>query len=392
VNLLDLGIIVLLILAVFNGYRRGAALQLVTYAGLILGLLVGAIVAPQVAGLASSPFSQATIALVVLFAVAALGDALGWLVGLKLWSIAHRTVLGTFDSVAGSVVALVAVLLTTWFIGLNLANGPFPALSNEIRGSAIIRGLDGALPRPPSLLGEVRQFLNRFGFPEVFADLPPAPAGPVEGPNGKEVKAIANLADQSTVRIEGPACGAIQEGSGFVAGDKYVVTNAHVVAGVKQGLVVQEQNGPSHSQVTVVLFDPKLDIAVLYVGDLSLPVLPLDSKLEDRGADGAFLGYPGGGSLTYGGAAVRQELTAVGRDIYGRAVVSRDVYELQAKVRPGNSGGPFVLPDGNVAGVIFAASTTDNDIGYAIASTEVIPKLQDAEGKTAGVSTKGCAR
>jgi S1-C subfamily serine protease len=82
----------------------------------------------------------------------------------------------------------------------------------------------------------------------------------------------------------------------------------------------------------------------------------------------------------------------VGRDIYGRATVERDMYELQAKVRPGNSGGPFVLPDGEVAGVIFAASTTDNQIGYAIVSTEVIRKLQAAQGKTAAVSTKGCAR
>ena len=392
VNLLDLGILLLLILAAFNGYRRGAALQLFSYAGLILGLLVGALVAPSLAGLAHTPLGQATVALGVLFAAAGLGDALGWFIGLRVWSIARRSGIGTFDSAAGSLVALGAVLLTTWFIALNLANGPFPGLSNEIRGSAIVRTLDRALPRPPSLLGEVRQFLNRFGFPEVFADLPPLPAGPVQGPSDKQVKAIANLADQSTLRIEGEACGAIQEGSGFVAGDHYVITNAHVVAGVKQGLQVQEQNGPSHTQVTVVLFDPKLDIAVLYVTDLSLPVLKLDPKLEGRGTDGAFLGYPGGGSLQFGAAAIRRELPAVGRDIYGQAVVTRDVYELQAKVRPGNSGGPFVLSDGEVAGVVFAASTTDDQVGYAIASTEVIPKLQQAEGKTAAVSTQGCAR
>jgi S1-C subfamily serine protease len=294
--------------------------------------------------------------------------------------------------VAGSGVALVAVLVATWFIALNLTNGPFPVLSNEIRGSAIVRGLDEVLPRPPSLLAEVRQFFNQFGFPQVFAGLPEAPAGPVKGPSDKEVRAIAGLADQSTVRIEGEACGAIQEGSGFVAADRYVVTNAHVVAGVKRGLQVQEQNGPSHGDVTVVLFDPKLDIAILRVNDLSLPVLSLDTKQEDRGTDGAFLGYPGGGSLRFGAAAVLRELTAVGRDIYGRSVVSRDVYELQARVRPGNSGGPFVLDDGSVGGVVFAASTTDGNVGYAIASTEVTPKLREADGKTAGVSTKGCAR
>jgi S1-C subfamily serine protease len=82
----------------------------------------------------------------------------------------------------------------------------------------------------------------------------------------------------------------------------------------------------------------------------------------------------------------------VGRDIYGRSTVERDVYELQAVVRPGNSGGPFVLSDGEVAGVVFAASTTDNKIGYAITSTEVIPKLQQAQGRTQAVSTRGCAR
>src|SRR3989442_434200 len=119
VNLLDLGILALLILAVFNGYRRGAALQLCAYAGLILGLLVGALIAPSLAGLASSPLSQATVALIVLFAVAALGDAIGWFIGLRIWSIARRSGIGPFDSVAGSLGALVAGLVGTRFIGFD---------------------------------------------------------------------------------------------------------------------------------------------------------------------------------------------------------------------------------------------------------------------------------
>ena len=389
-DLLDLGILLLLGVAAFNGYRRGAALQLITYAGLIVGLLAGALLAPRVAGLASSPFGQATVALITLFAAAGIGDALGWLIGIRVWSLARQSVLGTVDSVAGTAVALVAVLVATWFIGWNLANGPFPALSREIRKSAVMRAMNDVFPRPPSLLGEVRQFLNRFGFPEVFAGLPPAPAGPVQGPSNKEVRAIARLADQSTVRIVGQACGAIQEGSGFIAASHYVVTNAHVVAGVKSPQV-QLQNGGSQGAVTV-LFDPKLDIAVLWVGTIPGPVLAMDPKDEDRGTDGAVLGYPGGGSLKFTGAAVRRDITAVGKDIYGRATVERDVYELQAVVRPGNSGGPFVLSGGEVAGVVFAASTTDGHIGYAITSTAVIPKLQQAEGRTGAVSTKGCAR
>jgi S1-C subfamily serine protease len=389
VNLLDLIVILLLILVAVTGYQRGAALQLTAYVGLLLGLVAGAMLAPVVAGLAESPLTQAFLAIMTMLIVAGLGDALGWMVGGRVWSIARRTGLGTVDSVAGSVVAAVALLLAVWFLGFNLANGPLPGLSNEIRGSAIIRGLDAALPRPPQVIAEVRGLLNRFGFPEVFADLPPAPAGPVQGPTRGEARDIAEAAIDSTVKIVGEACGAIQEGSGFVAAANYVVTNAHVVAGV-DAPQVQEQGGGGQQAITV-LYDPDLDIAILYVGRSPGPVLGLDTRAE-RGDDGAVLGYPGGGDLTFGAAAVRRELEAVGRDIYGESVVERVVYELQAEVRPGNSGGPFVLEGGGVGGVVFAASTTDSSVGYAITAAEVAPKLDRAVGRTDRVSTQDCVR
>jgi S1-C subfamily serine protease len=68
------------------------------------------------------------------------------------------------------------------------------------------------------------------------------------------------------------------------------------------------------------------------------------------------------------------------------------VYELQTDVRPGDSGGPFVLTDGRVAGVVFAASSTDRGIGYAIVSTDVLPDVQAARGLTGPVSTGPCIR
>jgi S1-C subfamily serine protease len=390
VNLLDLAIVLVVLLAGFNGYRRGASLQLSTYAGLLLGLLVGALVAPHLAQLMGSPLAQAGLSLLVLVFFAALGDALGWLIGSRIWTLARGSALGRVDSVAGSVVAMVAGLLAIWFLAFNLVNGPLPGVSREIRGSAIIRRLDHTLPRPPSLLAEVRQFFNRFGFPEVFADIPPAPAGPVKGPSDKQIAKAVDVAELSTVKIVGEACGAIQEGSGFIGADHYVITNAHVVAGVRNPKV-QRQNGGTMDAATV-LFDPKLDIAILRVDGELGPPLSIDSKDRDRGTQGAVLGYPGGGGLRFGPAAVRRELDAIGRDIYGRSTVERQVYELQAEVLPGNSGGPFVETDGTVAGVVFAASTTDSEVGYAIASPQVVPKLQDAEGRTQTVSTGGCAR
>jgi S1-C subfamily serine protease len=112
----------------------------------------------------------------------------------------------------------------------------------------------------------------------------------------------------------------------------------------------------------------------------------------DRGAEGAVLGYPGGGDLTGDRAAVRRTIPAEGRDIYGQEVVRRDVYELQAAVRPGNSGGPFVTTDGDVAGVVFAASTTDEGVGYALTAEEVQARVEEARGRTTPAGTGPCLR
>ena len=390
VSVIDLVVVALVAAAAYGGYRRGALLQLLAYGGLAAGLAAGAVLAPYLARVATEPAAQAAIAAGTFLGMGAVGDGIGWLLGLGLRSAALRTALAPADRLAGAAISILAVLLATWFLALNLVNGPFPGLARDIRRSAVVRGLDALLPEPPSLLAEVRRFLNRFGFPEVFAGLPPDPAAPVEGPTRRDLRAAVRAADDATVRVEGAACGRIQEGSGFLAGPGLVVTNAHVVAGVREPRV-EEPDGTSHA-AAAVLFDPLLDVAVLRVGDLGALPLDLADAPAGRGASGAVLGYPGGGDLRAIPAAVRARLDALGRDIYGDARVRRDVYELQVEVVPGNSGGPFVLADGTVAGVVFAGSTTDPGIGYAIASTEVDPLLERAAAQRGPVPTGPCVR
>lgn len=388
-NLLDGLLIALVILSVVTGFRRGAALQLVTYTGLIIGLALGALLAPVTARLATDPFAQATIALVTLLVLAAVGDAAGWALGTRAWVAARRSALSPVDQAAGSVVAGLAALLAAWFLAFNLVQGPFPALSRQIRGSAVVRGIDAVLPRPPAVLAQVRQYLDRFGFPEVFAELPPPPAGPVSEPSQAEAQRAFRAADQSTFKVIGQACNRIQEGSGFLVEPNYLVTNAHVVAGVASPRV-QGSDGATFGAATV-LFDDDLDLAVLRIAG-SGPDVDLARGLADRATPGAVVGYPGGGGLTGVQAAVRQILTARGADIYGEDTVTREVYELQAVVRPGNSGGPFVTTDGRVAGVVFAASTANEGLGYALTSDQVLPSVQRALGRTEGVGTGPCLR
>jgi len=388
VNALDLLLLVLVALSGVAGYRRGFTLQAFGFGGLLIGLVAGALLAPLIGGVVDGPNARAGIAVLVLLAVAALGNAAGWFVGVRARDRAS-TKFGKADSVAGSAVAVVASLLAIWFLSLNLVNGPFPAVASEIRGSAVVRTLDAALPQPPSLLAQVRRLFNRFGFPDVFSGIPPLPAEPVSPPTQEEARAAGEAAASSTVQVIGPACDAIQEGSGFVAAEGYVVTNAHVVAGMDDPQVRSAVGGSTDA--TTVLFDPDLDLAILSIADTPGPPLPLATELLERGAPGAVLGYPEGGPLDVRRAAVRRTFAnVVGLDIYGHGEVDRQVLELQTLVRPGNSGGPFVLPDGRVAGVVFAASSSDEDVGYAIAATEVDDPLRSAIGRTTPVDTGPC--
>jgi uncharacterized membrane protein required for colicin V production len=387
---LDALLVVLLAGSLYSGYRRGAVLQVIGVAGLIAGVVVGVVLAPRMAQLAGSPPTAVALALGTVLVAGAIGNMLGWAAGSRLRRRTHETPLRRVDAVGGSVISAVALVLAIWFLALNLAGGPFPVVSRGLRDSSIVRTLDSALPPPPSLVGEARRLLAMLGYPEVFLGLPDEPAAPVDPPNGTQAKAAASAAHASTVEVLGSGCdrGIVNQGSGFVVHDDLVITNAHVVAGTNEQTV---QFAGVRTEATVVAFDPDLDVAVLRARGLQLEPLPILRGEAERGDVGAVLGYPGGGSLSAQGAAVRSVIEPVGRNIYGEGQIRRRVYEVQASIQQGNSGGPFVLASGRVAGLVFASSVTDDDVGYAIVSSEFLPMLSDPGSLTAPVGTDACA-
>lgn len=387
-NLVDIAIVVLLVAAAVHGISQGAALQVLSFGGFWAGLAVGAALSPAFSGLASGAFGRAFISLFVLFGAAVIGGAAGRLLGTHAWGALRRLKLGGFDSALGSVVAIGATLLAVWLFALLLSVGPTRQVAAAIHDSAIVRTLTERLPPAPTVFSRLQNLIDTTGFPRVFEGLEPVPAEPVDLPGDPAVRAAVESAGRATVRIVGLGCGGVQTGSGFVVGPNLVMTNAHVVAGIDRP-TVEDANG--RHEATAVLFDPDLDVAVLRTSGLAAgPLGVLDDGVE-RGRGGAFLGFPGGGEFRAGAAAVIRRFEAVGRDIYGRNLTSRDVYQLQAQVRQGNSGGPFVTEDGTVLGVVFAASTNDPNVGYALTSAQVTPSIEQARGRTGAVDTGPCA-
>jgi S1-C subfamily serine protease len=196
-------------------------------------------------------------------------------------------------------------------------------------------------------------------------------------------------AGQSVVRVLGTACGLGVQGSGWVAGDGIVVTNAHVVAGEDDTTVQIQGQGP-HLSATAVWFDSQNDIALLKVNGLGT-VRPLRrNENADTGTNGAVLGFPHNGSYDVEPARLGPTSSVLSDDAYGRGPVRRRITAFRGLVRSGNSGGPVVDSDGRVLATVFAASIGGpRRTGFGVPDSIVRDALSRARGP---VDTGPCAR
>jgi S1-C subfamily serine protease len=189
------------------------------------------------------------------------------------------------------------------------------------------------------------------------------------------------------VKVFGQACGLLQEGSGWTVAPNLVVTNAHVVAGEpRDNTDVLLPDGQTKA-ATVVLYNPDVDLALLAVPGLGEKSLPVATGTGDN--KGAVLGHPNGQDpLAVQPAAIADEVTAKGEDLYETRVTYRDVLVLSAYLAKGDSGAPLVDTDGQVVGIAFAIAPDKPTTAYALASSELKPLLQSPHVKA--VSTQAC--
>jgi S1-C subfamily serine protease len=396
-DLLDLILIVLVIAFAVAGYRQGFIIGVLSFFGFIGGGAIGAAFAPRIArAITVNPGWQAVTAIIVVFLAAMIGQLLASGAGVAMRSRLTWRPATVVDSVGGAAVSALAVLLIAWLIGSAVAYAPFPAISRQVNNSAVLRAVDRLMPPEASLVfSDFRSLLESGPYAQVFGALGAEGALAVGPPNQAVLGAYGLRHDEpSIVKVKGiaPACQEQIEGSGFVYARDHVLTNAHVVAGVTEQQDIYTSSGAT-LRARVVLYDPRTDIAVLYVPGLArLGVPSLSWAGQARvGASAIVAGYPLDGPFTPVAARVGGTEDATSPDIYQTAQVTRQIYAVRALVKQGNSGGPLLDPyNGDVYGVVFAAATSVDDTGYALTAAQVQNDASAGSTATAAVSTQGC--
>jgi S1-C subfamily serine protease len=389
---LDVVIILVLVLSAIHGVRVGGLAQLLEFVGAIAGIALGTVLVLVICPRVSETPAKSFVAIVLLVLPVAVISMGGRELGVRLSKALRRFRIWVLDEIVGALTAMASILVVIWLFASVLVNSSLANVSSEIENSALLRGVSAVMPPLPDVFAGVERYLTTTGFPLVLANIVPQPSVPVRLATRPEVVAITDDVARSVVKVVAIGCGGEREGSGFAVEDGLVVTNAHVVSGTKT-IFALATNGRSSRAVTIG-FDPRFDLAVLrVVHPLGIPPLTVFPNFIARGTTAVILGYPGGGSLTAQPAGVISLFAAEGRDIYDQSLTVRNVYELMGIVLPGNSGGPLVAEVNGVdevVGVVFSRSTSNADVGFALATPGVVQRIVGALPVEKATSTGSC--
>lgn len=397
---IDLLLVIVLLSYAAIGYRRGLVMTAFSAAGFLAGAgvalwLLPGLIATALAGATgtlANPVVAPVLLIIGILVLGSIGQSLLSRLGRPLRRGLARGGAGPLDDLFGAALTLVVAVAIVWFAaGILRASAP-DSVAGFVARSQVLTAIDRVMPgQSDRVVGRVLVTLDQYGVPRAFSGLTAEPITPVDSADSEVASTRGVAAAQASIlRIDALAmeCGRSQEGTGWVVGDDLVVTNAHVVAGAEQvTLTVAGRRVIGQ----VVAFDPDRDLAVL---SARLPVSAAPLRLAgelSHGDSAVVAGYPGGGPYRVQAARVRGAVTARGDDIYGTSGVTRELYALRAQVRPGNSGGPLLTPDGAVAGVIFARSLDDSATAYALTLDELRPVLAQARSGDGAVGTGRCA-
>jgi S1-C subfamily serine protease len=193
---------------------------------------------------------------------------------------------------------------------------------------------------------------------------------------------VAKQMGPSVVYIESD----IGTGSGFVVGDKMVLTNLHVIEGAKS-LLVKFKDGSLIELDEVLYVDRPRDIAILHLASAKADSsAKLSRSLPEQGEAIIALGNPAGleFSITRGiTSAIRDSGYLRQKLDYSSATEPAKWIQTDAAISPGNSGGPLVNKKGEVVGMnTFAVvKNLGQNLNFAISSIDLAEAVRAAKSK-----------
>ena len=389
-TILDLALVLTLVSYLIYGLRKGFLVTLGGIAGFVAGAMAAFISVPVVSGLVTDSGWRPAAVLAIAILLVIVGHGLGTMIGRSIRSAVRLRPLRAADRLIGGAVNVVVAALVLSMLAFSIGALGVPFVSAQLAESKVVRVIDGITPIPlKTALARLRSTVIGESIPTLLDGL--GQGQPVAVPDASTDTPALNQAAASVLKITGTAyqCGQNQTGTGLVVSPGRVVTNAHVVAGVPEPVVETLDGAVLPGRV--VYFDNQRDLAVLAVDGLRTVPLPLSSGLP-AGSPAAFAGYPHGGPFHSKPAVVQDIATVLVPDIYGANPAPADVYRLAGDVQPGNSGGPLLTTDGQVAGVIFAKATTESSLGYALTMNDLGPVARQAPDLGSPVSAGQCIR
>jgi len=215
---------------------------------------------------------------------------------------------------------------------------------------------------------------------------PPEPQPTAVDPRARTVAVVTTGCGHASATI----------GSGVALDRQLILTAAHVVIGSDQVSIVVENQLPAsrlwpdfspvrlfdHGTVgSVVALDRRRDLALVSVDPANLLPTALDGyQPKPTNADSSQrVLIHGVTSTAVIEGSVAERTVIVADEVGGSNRVRRLGYRLAAETVDGDSGAGVWLPDGRLAGVLFAVSTEDESRSWAVAGSEVASFLEDAE-------------
>lgn len=341
--IVDLIIFGLIVAVVVWGYFQGVSVGVLIFVGFGAGAVIGSRVAPLVLdGGLRDPFAPVLALPAALLFGALLAAALERLGGTLRRSLRRRR---TLDAVGGALVAACMGLVTVWMAAAVLAG--VDSLKESLRDSRVVDRLNSVLVPPgPLFTAKPSYALRGVKGPKVRAGLP--------DPRIKQDPQV-RAAARSVAKIEVAACGERGEGSGWIAGDGIVVTNAHVAHGSDAPAVRIEGKGRAYRSEPI-WYDDNDDVAVLRTPGLK-GVRPLPIAGGPKAATtAAVLGFPFGKRFKAREARLGPTSRPSGKSRQRVLRGHRSITPLLAGlgIGPGSSGSPVIDTSGRVVSMIFA--------------------------------------